>query len=190
MNIKFIGVESEKIKNCFLKAAKAYETLYEYEIILNQRHIKSSTMQAQPVIKLSRVFKGINAYQINLANYVRDSKSVKVADLPEEILTGWFAHELGHVVDYGDKSTIGMLIYGVKYVLSGKFKREVEHEADRIAISHGFVNEILTTKRFILESDFMGKSYKDKINKFYMSIADVELCIDQDQPVEAPKIEL
>ena len=166
-----------------------YDALHQYDITLVQKRIKSSTMQAQPIISFKSLFTGVKRYQIKLALYVKDSEEILVSDLPEEVLTGWFAHELGHVVDYEPRSNFGMVIYGLRYVFSDKFKREAEHAADNIAVRNGFAADIIATKRYILENDFLGDRYKSIINKYYMSIDDVGVCEDENVPVE-PKIEL
>ncbi len=190
MNITFKNIESEKIKECFLAVYNRYEALHKYELTLAQKHIKSSTMQAQPIVSIKSLFTGVKKYQIKLAIYVKDSDELQVNDLPDEVLTGWFAHELGHVVDYEPRSNFGMIIYGLKYLYSHKFKHKAEHDADRYAVERGFATEIIATKRYILENDFLGESYKAIINRYYMSIEDVEMCIDEDNiPIE-PKFEL
>ena len=189
MNITFENIENQKIIDCFMEVLNRYETLHQYKITLIQKRIKTSTMQAQPVVSLKTLFTGFHSYQIKLGHYLKDSEQYLVADLPDDVLTGWFAHELGHVVDYESRSGFGMILYGLRYVFSSKFKREAEHTADNIAVVHGFAAEIIATKRFILHNDFLGDKYKSIITKYYMSIDDVGLCEDENTPV-VPKIEL
>lgn len=184
MKVIFRNIEDEKIKQCFIKVVRRYEELHPYQITLRQGPIKSSTMQAQPVISWKGLFTGLKQYHVKLAINVRDSDEIKVADLSEKVLTGWFAHELGHIVDYGPYSNSQMIIYGIKYLLSDNFKREAEHKADFIAIKYGFHQEILATKKFLLENDFLGESYKNKINKYYMSMKDVEMCVENNSPLD------
>jgi len=180
--IHFENVESEKIKNSFKKVMLRYHELHDCEITLVQGPLSSSTMQAQPIIKLAHIFGQTNKYRVRLALLVRDSKNIKVADLPADVLTGWFAHELGHLVDYRPYNNFQMLIYGFRYLVSGNFKVKVEHAADYIAISHGFRDEIIATKRFILENDLVGDDYKEAIRRYYMPIEDVEIWQHEDVP--------
>ncbi len=180
MPISFHNLENEKIRRCFTKVWKRYDSLHSHKIDVVQKRIKGSTMQAQPVIHLSSLFSKQKHYRIKVAMYVRDSNQIKVADLPEDVLTGWFAHELGHVVDYEPYSNWRMITFGLKYIFSSNFKRKVEHEADYIAIKNGFKSEILASKRYILESGLISQKYIAKIAKFYLPIADVELCTDEE----------
>lgn len=176
MNIRYVNVKNEKIKASFRKVVEQYEPLHDLEITLIQKRIKSSTMQAQPILTWSGLSGKINQYQVKLGTYVRDSKTIEVADLPADVLTGWFAHELGHIVDYKPYTSWQMIGYGVRYLFSPRFRRQAEHAADYIAIASGFKKEIIAAKRYILESDFLENAYKAKIKKYYLSIEDVKLC--------------
>ena len=189
--VTFHNIQNQKIKDSFIKVLNRYEALHNCRVSLRQIPIKSSTMQAQPVFSLGSLFSGITHYKVKLAVFVRDSKLLKVTDLPEDVLTGWFAHELGHLVDYRSYHNLGMIMFGLKYMLSEKFKREAEHAADRVAIQHGFREEIIATKRFILEHDLLDDIYKEKIRKYYMPIEMAEVWQHKHLPVSAkPDVEL
>lgn len=188
MHIRFTNVTSEKIRECFVKVMQRYGPLHRYEITLKQKPIRSATMQAQPMFSFRSLFKGVKHYQIRLALYVRDSKE-PVANLPEDVLTGWFAHELGHVMDYEPYTNFEMILYGLKYLISDTFKRKAEHAADYIAIAHGFKEEILASKHYLLENELVNETYKAKIRKYYLPIETVELCTEKDFPmVPAPEL--
>lgn len=175
MKVVFENVTNDKIRESFMKVLREYEVLHSAEITLIQKPIKSSTMQAQPVVKLGNLFGETKKYRVKLAVMVRDTENLKVEDLPKEVLTGWFAHELGHLVDYKPYSNFQMIFYGLKYVFSNNFKREAEHAADRVAIRNGFRDEIIATKKFILEHDLLDESYKAKIKRYYMPIEEAEV---------------
>ncbi len=174
MNVSFRNVGNEKVRKCFLEVVSKYKMLHPFQLELKQKPIKSSTMQAQPVISWRSILLGEKKYKVKLAIFVRDSQNLKVNELPEDVLVGWFAHELGHIVDYQPYNALQMVSYGFKYVFSEKFKKEAEHAADRIAMENGFRDQIIITKRFILEHDLLAEGYKDKIRKYYMPLEDVE----------------
>jgi hypothetical protein len=176
MLVKFKAIDNVKIKESFIEVLKEYEVLHDSHIILYQKRIKTTTMQAQPIIALKNIFRGVEKYRIKLGIYVSSSESLKVEEVPRKVLKGWFAHELGHVVDYLSYSSLGMINYGLKYISSKSFKRKAEHEADYIAIKNGFKEEIIATKKWVLNHDLVGQNYKDVLNKYYLSIEEVELC--------------
>ncbi|HET8859098.1 hypothetical protein [Marivirga sp.] len=188
MKVKFSKVDSDKIKESFLEALRKYEDLHDYSITLYQKRVKNSTMQAQPIISLQNIFSGIKRYRIMLGVYVSSSDTLKVEDVPQNVMTGWFAHELGHLVDYLSYSNLGMIKYGLQYVFSNSFKMKAEHEADYIAIQRGFRDEIIATKEWVLNHDLVGQRYKDRLHKYYLSIEQVELC-NMNEPPFVPKIE-
>ncbi|MHA7130617.1 hypothetical protein [Algoriphagus namhaensis] len=179
----------QKIISAFLEVWQQYNSLHSYGFDVIQTQLTSSTMQAQPVIGLGDLFGKNRGYKLNVAHKVLDSGELKVADLPDEVLRGWFAHELGHIVDYENHSNVGMIAYGIRYTLSDQYKRDREHEADSIAIRHGFRQEIIATKRYLLENDFISPAYQEQLRKNYMSIRGAELCPDEPTPV-LPKLDL
>lgn len=182
MKVKFKKVKSDKIKDSFLTALKEYEDLHDYSITLYQKRVKSSTMQAQPIISLKNIFSGVKRYRIKLGVFVSSSEKLKMEDVPKEVMTGWFAHELGHLVDYLSYTNLGMIKYGLKYVFSNSFKIKTEHEADYIAIKRGFRDEIIATKEWVLNHELVSQTYKNKLNKYYLSIEQVVLCNINEPP--------
>ncbi|QSS97692.1 hypothetical protein [Psychroflexus sp. ALD_RP9] len=189
MEISFKNINSERVKTCFREVAHEYQTLKNIKIRVEKVSVKSSTMQAQPIISLASVFSGLKRYRIKLNAHIRDHKDLKIDDVPSQVLKGWFAHELGHIVDYKRHSNFQMIFFGIKYLWSKKFKKKVEHDADYIAISYGFHEEILATKNFIIEHDLIGDNYKRKILKYYLPKEDVLLC-QQDESILEPYLNL
>ena len=166
-------VKSDKIKRCFVNVLKRYENLHQYHIHLHQKQLSNSTMSAQPVIKWNNLFTGIKEYKIILGFYVMDS-DILVEDIPNQVLEGWFAHELGHISDYEQYTNFEMLLYGIKYLLSSSFKKKVEHEADYIALKKGFRKEIIATKKYILTEGLFSDRYTSIIKKYYLPIEALE----------------
>ncbi len=172
-NVTAENIKSEKIIRAFEKVVERYHSLHDYQIVLVQGQIKESTMQAQPIVGMDNLFNGVKKYQVKIGEFVRDSDT-RLEDLSEDILMGWFAHELGHLVDYQPHSNLEMIEFGIKYMWFDDFKRKVEHAADQIAIKYGFKEEILASKRFLMESEFKDSSYQDKIKEFYMPLEEIE----------------
>ncbi len=189
MNVTFTNVESQRIRRAFLQVLLSYETLHGHEIELIKKPVKRSTMQAQPVVSRKGLFRKTEKYKVILSTYVKDAEGLLVADLPEDVLVGWFAHELGHLVDYERFSKIGMVGFGIRYLTSPRFKQRAEHAADRVAIDHGFHDELIATKRFILDNELLGEGYKTQIRRYYMSVEDVEMCISGETLVKIEKEE-
>ncbi|MDX1652291.1 MAG: hypothetical protein R3277_07360 [Brumimicrobium sp.] len=189
MNLIFKGVKNQRIKKCFSEVLERFDNLHDFEIVVMKRRVKSSTMQAQPIISLKSVFTGVKKYRIKLNDHIRDHEELKITEVPDIVLKGWFAHELGHLVDYKQHSNFSMIIFGIKYLFSKKFKKKVEHDADYIAITFGYHQEILATKRYIIQHDLIGDKYKNKILKYYLPEEDVLLC-SKDKTILKPYMDL
>ncbi|MCB0835756.1 MAG: hypothetical protein KDE26_19510 [Bacteroidetes bacterium] len=178
--INFLNIENDRIKALFRTICDRYRFPRKVKIILKGTQLKGSTMQAQPVFQFSSLFGGIDTYRIRLAEFVRDSQELRVEELSDEILIGWLAHELGHVIDYMERSFFEMIVYGIRYYFSARYQRKVEHRADEIAMNQGFYKEILKTKEFLFNHELINEKYRKKIQKYYMSIEDTRLFIEKE----------
>lgn len=131
-------------------------------------------MQAQPKFLTLFNYKKDRKYRIQMLPYMLvGDEEIPVSQLPEDVLRGWFAHELGHIVDYHNRSGINLLWFGVRYTLFPNFVVNAERRADIIAIQHGLGEEISITKDFILNESDLSPSYKNKIRHLYMSPQEV-----------------
>ncbi|KJD33163.1 hypothetical protein PK35_08545 [Tamlana nanhaiensis] len=135
-----------------------------------KKNIKKSTMQAQP--KLSSFFKG----KKNRSYIILISETFKISDkkfltenIPSDILIGWIGHELGHIKDYQNRSTLNLIGFGFSYLFSENHIIEAERAADTYAVKHGMGNYILKTKNFILNHADINPSYVMRIKKYYLS---------------------
>ena len=144
-----------------------------------KKNIKKSFMQAQP--KLSGFFKNKKnrSYVIYINEKFKiEDETFSVKDVPSEVLIGWLGHELGHVMDYRDRSAIDMLWFGIRYVTSNNYIREAERAADTYAVNHGLGQNIIATKDFILNHSKLSESYKSRIQDLYLSQEEIMVLID------------
>ena len=117
-------------------------------------------------------------YYINEKFKIED-ETFSVKDVPSEVLIGWLGHELGHVMDYRDRSAIDMLWFGIRYVTSNNYIREAERAADTYAVNHGLGQNIIATKDFILNHSKLSESYKSRIQDLYLSQGEIMVLIDE-----------
>ncbi|QJW89157.1 hypothetical protein HNV11_07000 [Spirosoma taeanense] len=151
-----------------------------------KRKIKSSVMQAQPVFRSLVGRRQSRAYRINISALFKLTHSaVPIHQLPDEIMIGWIGHELGHIMDYEQKSSFGMIGFGVSYVFSPEYVKKAERIADQYAVDHGLGNYIVATKRFILDHAELPQAYKDKIARLYVSPDEI---VEQVKKLEEEKL--
>ncbi len=162
----------EELEKVILTALSYYPQLAETKIrFVYEENIRKSTMQAQP--KVLSLFRGKSkrVYVVKISRYLKLEKGEKldIFTLPFDVLVGWIGHELGHIMDYKDRSGFAMVGFGAKYWLSERFLKGAERRADLYALEHGLGDKIIMTKNFVLNHEDISESYKDRIKRLYMS---------------------
>ncbi len=145
-----------------------------------KKHIKKSTMQAQP--KFSSVFKSKKnrSYKILISERIKIADTVYYTkDMPSEIMIGWLGHELGHVIDFEQRSGLNLIGFGISYLTSKKYIRGAERRADSYAVTHGMETYILATKEFILKKAGLTQTYVDRIKNFYLSPEEIMTLVEE-----------
>lgn len=127
-------------------------------------------MQAQPVFNSILKGRAAREYQINISSLFKlNHSALPIHQLPANILIGWIGHELGHIMDYEQKSNTGLIGFGLSYIFSTKYRRNGELIADTYAVESGLGQYIIDTKRFILDHAELPAAYKAKIARIYLS---------------------
>ncbi|WP_375443465.1 hypothetical protein [uncultured Fibrella sp.] len=148
--------------------------------------IKSSVMQAQPVFSSLLNSRKNRSYRINIsALFKLTHTAIPIHQLPDAIMIGWIGHELGHIMDYQQRSNMGMVGFGLGYVLSSAYVKKVEQLADQYAVQHGLGHYLIETKRFILDHAELPQAYKDKIARLYVSPEEI---VEQVKRLEEEKV--
>jgi len=143
-------------------------------------NIKRSFMQAQP--RFMDLFKNKKkrAYFVMISESVTIEDEVfTVAEVPSDVLIGWIGHELGHIMDYRERSGINMVVFGIRYMFSKGFIKEAERAADTYAVNHGMGLYILATKDFILNHANLSDVYKNRIKRLYLSPEEIMVLVDE-----------
>lgn len=177
----------ESIKEEAITALSHYPELTETPVTFKfKKNIKKSTMRAQPVFW--SLFKGRRKrkYVVLISERVKISDSVYLTkDIPKNIMVGWLGHELGHIMDYKNRSSLNLIWFGIKYTLSGAYLKEAERAADTYAVSHGMAEYILETKSFILDNAEIEEKYKNRIKKYYLSPKEIMMLVEEKEEVES-----
>ncbi len=153
-----------------------------------KKKIKKSFMQAQP--KFSGLFKNKKdrSYLIMISeSFHIENEEFEISEIPSEVLIGWIGHELGHVMDYQERSGFNLLIFGIKYLTSRGFIKEAERAADTFAVNHGMGDYILATKDFILNHAHLSERYKARIKRLYLSPDEILMLVDKLPIPDLPK---
>lgn len=157
------------------KALSYFPELDEYSIdFVYKKRLKNCVMQAQPKIKTFFAKKEKRHYKVLISkNLAMIDTSMVVNQLPNEILVGWFAHELGHIMDYKERTAFNMIGFGFKYLTSRSFLKRSERKADAFAVQQGMGGHLIKTKKYVLFKSKFTKEYKAKIKDLYPSPEDI-----------------
>lgn len=179
MNVKFKHIDQQFVRDCFIEALKGFPRLHKHKIILQQRSVASTNMRAQPLINFRFFSRAHRSYKIEISNHPNFAKYLILEDLPSEVLVGWFAHELGHVKDYLERNAFEMIKFAIGYWLFFNYRVGAERKADIYAIQQGYAEEVMATKKYILQQSRLPSHYKDRIERYYLSPEEVAIMIKQ-----------
>ena len=143
----------ESIQYEATKALNYYPELKQSKITFKfKKNIKKSTMQARPTFGSLFRSKKQRRYIILISEKFKISdKEFLTQHIESDILIGWIGHELGHIMDYQNRSKLGLVLFGINYLFSDNHIVEAERAADMFAVAHGMENYILKTKDFYIE---------------------------------------
>jgi len=146
-------------------------------------------MQAQPLFGSLFTTRKKRKYVVLISEKIKISgKEHLTKDVPKNIMVGWLGHELGHIMDYQNRSSLNLVWFGFKYTFSGSYLKEAERAADTYAVSHGMASYIVDTKNFILDNAEIQEKYKARIRKFYLSPEEIMVMVEEhDAPSASPE---
>lgn len=170
-----------ELKSPIEEALSYFPELSSYHVAFKfRKRLKNRVMQAQPKIRTLFNGKAKRHYKITISReLVMKDTTMTITQLPQEVLVGWFAHELGHVMDYKDRSALNLIGFAINYLTSKPFLKKSELRADYLAANNGCAKELIRTKRFILFKSKFTKEYKSKIRDLYPSPEEITAMLEE-----------
>lgn len=152
-----------------------YPELKDTKIVIKSKKL-NSTMVARP--KGLNVFrrKGKRKYII----YINNTPSVKVPvdSVSFNAKIGVIGHELGHVLDYDNKSSLRIIANGFGYS-SKKFRAKFERATDQRTIDHGLGWQCRDWSYYVYHYENTPPKYLEYKKKVYMSWEEIEEQLDK-----------
>ncbi|MDA8886071.1 hypothetical protein OAD66_04860 [Bacteroidia bacterium] len=94
--------------------------------------------------------------------------------IPSDVMIGWLGHELGHVLDYKERSYWNLMWFGILYYFSKSFFIKAEITADKNAAELCLIRELVVSKDFGRDPKYFPMSYANKLNGLYPRVAEVK----------------
>ncbi len=177
-----------ELEQVILTALSFYPELANTRIeFIYHENIRKSVMQAQPKVLSLLRGKKKRVYKVKISRYLKlNDGQLDITTLPFEVLVGWIGHELGHIMDYKDRSGLAMVGFGAKYWLSVKFLKGAERRADLFALKHGLGDRIMSTKNFVMNHEHIPVLYKKRLKRLYMSPEEFTELLSEVAPTPVP----
>ncbi|OAD45644.1 hypothetical protein [Polaribacter atrinae] len=150
-----------------------------------KKNIKKSTMQARPTFDSFFKLKRNRKFLILISEKFKISdKEFSTRNIPKDIFIGWIGHELGHIMDYQNRSKLNLIWFGLKYLFSDTHIIEAERAADSFAVKHKMESYIIKTKNFILNHADITEAYKNRIKRYYLSPEEIMVLVEDRNKLE------
>ena len=155
----------EEFKLASLIALSGYPELKDLRIDIVYRKSKT-TMEARPT--LCSVFrkKAKRRYKVIINSNDKKLQKAALKNVPFNAQVGVLAHEFAHVRLYNQKNVFALLVIGIRYGISKKFREKFEKENDEETIRRGYGWQMYHFTSYILnDAEISGKyrKYKERI---------------------------
>ncbi len=141
-----------------LIALSYFPELRDVNIIFLPKKIKT-TMACRPSMDAIFKDKEKRVYRIFINNLLEGKNGVNYDDVPFNARIGLVGHELGHVVDYMQKSMLRIIGNGIGYVMSDTYRKSFEANVDKITVERGLGWQQYAFASFVRNKANVNESY-------------------------------
>lgn len=153
-----------------LTALSYYPELKDCQIEFIRGNIKT-TMACRPTSKsLTRRYN--REYTITIDNN-DEGQGILLENVPYNAQIGVIGHELAHILDYENRSSVSIAGLGVDYA-RGNYPPEFEKQIDELTISRGLGWQLHDWADYVLNKSNASKNYKDFKRKIYLTPEEVK----------------
>ncbi|MEK6847636.1 MAG: M48 family metalloprotease [Nanoarchaeota archaeon] len=93
-------------------------------------------------------------------------------------LKGFFAHELSHIQRHQARNLSKKISFIINYLISEKFRRWEEGEADKLTIKKGYGQELYALMR---KSYGVSKEHEKRLKSSHLSLKEIKLYIKRNK---------
>lgn len=156
----------EVYETAFLIALNQYPELRDAHISFVFTGLRT-TMAARPRLYALFQSREKRHYIILVNNKAAEKEAVSAEKLSFNARVGLIGHEIAHILDYSQKSSLRIIWDGLRYPFP-KFKEPFEKATDKRAISHGFGWQVYDFADYVMNRSNAPKSYKLYKRKYYL----------------------
>lgn len=167
----------EDFEHSILAALMYFPNLEKTHINFKKRSL-TTTMAALPTVGSILRKRENRRYSILINHKKNRRKAPLLENVPFEARVGVMGHELGHIVDYNQKSFIRIIGNGIAYSVSNRFRRNLEHKIDRITVNRGLGDGLYAFRLYIENEAKTTERYRRFKDNIYLSSSDIAKMIE------------
>ena len=129
---------------------------------------------------------GQRIYTLDIGN--GEHNQVYFGELSIEMKFGLIAHELSHLMQYERLGNLRLILFGLRYRFSKRFRKAMERDADTEAIRRGFRHHLAAFVSYCENHPYTSPKYKKMKSESYLSSSEIlGLVIEESRPFVIPK---
>lgn len=152
--------EEDNLSNRVYKIGSGIKANYSFpenmELLIKFRGIKNA---------------GAESRRYPLKGYVMLFDLKDLGNMTDEELKGLLSHEFSHIETYSGMNWIQLSLYASIYLISDKFRMEVERNTDILAIQKGFGRELASFRKYRIRT--ANKKDKKLVERYYLSVDEI-----------------
>jgi hypothetical protein len=162
----------EEIELEALIALSNYPELKDVKIEFIFRN-QSAIMLMRPKSHITLKKKEDRIFRIFMTSNKDQCRGVTLDEVPFNALIGVFAHELAHVLDFREKSSLEYVTENIKYTFSKKYRAQLERETDIVTVNHGLGYQLCHVRDVLADCEFMPRNPKGKSLSAYLTSEEI-----------------
>jgi hypothetical protein len=170
---------TEEYKAVSIIALSYYPELKDVSIRFRMKNIKT-TMKSVPRNDFIFKKKKRRVYHIYFDKKIKRDKGILLKDVPINAQIGIIGHELAHIIDYENKTTMGVVLTGIRYI-GPKYRRKLEALTDQETISRGLGWQLMDWTEYVSNSSNASEKYLKYKEKYYYNAIDIRHLLQERQ---------
>jgi hypothetical protein len=183
INVKSINCIISNIPKEYEKQFKIASTYYP-ELLNTSIKLKfkpiETTMQARPNFTLSFFSIKSREYSV-IINNDENFSGIQFHDVPFNAQIGLISHELGHILDYENKSKLKVVCTGISYIVFKKSKIKYEKSIDKLTIFKGAGWQLYDWADYAMNLSKATNDYKSFKKETYLQPFEIKKIIEDEK---------
>jgi hypothetical protein len=146
-------------------------------------------MRVRPKSHITFKKKANRTFRIYMTSNKDQCRGITLDQIPFNALIGVFGHELAHVMDFKDRTSLEYVVGSFKYSLSKEYRAKVERATDIVTVNHGLGYQLCHIHNVLADCEFMPRKPKGESLSAYLTSDEIlEMIAQQERKFIRPQI--